>query len=324
MPADHRFDTIAAALAGLLDAPLVAISVRDGDQQHLVGSHGVSEADLAGMRPLLLEVVLLGRPVLLQDARRRLAAAHRGWSLPFVSYLGVPIAMHDGTSIGAVSVLSHRCNWQDRDLDATRAIAAVAADVMAREQACEERCRRLEDALRAAREELAAAAALPASRTSTGLEVADRAQRHHQRTLEIEESMLRDELTGLLNRRGFFVTGEPLFAAASAGRRPVWIVSLSVDAEQDSLLRATADVLVRSFDSSDTIARLGDDQFAIAVTDAAGRDISTVTLGVSTQLEHVGVRATMVGLVPSESRTSSTLSALMVEADRRLHLAKHA
>jgi GGDEF domain-containing protein len=322
MSADGRFDAIAVALAGLLDAPLVAISVRDGDGQHLVGSHGVSEADLAGMRPLLLEVVLLGRPVLLQDARRRLAAAHHAWSLPFVSYLGVPIAMHDGVTIGAVSVLSHRCNWQERDLDAARAIAAVAADAMARDQACEERCRRLEEALRTAREELAAAA-LPASRTSTGLEVASRAHHHHQRTLEIEELVLRDELTGLLNRRGFFVTGEPLFAAASAGRRPVWIVSLSVDAEQDSLLRATADVLVRTFESSDTIARLGDDQFAIAVTDAAGRDISTVTLGISTQLEHVGVRATMVGLVPSESRTSSTLSALMVEADRRLHLAKH-
>ena len=316
-----RFDAVATALAWLLDAPLVAISVRDGDQQHLVGTHGVSEEDIAGMRPLLLEVVLLGRPVLLQDARRRLAATHHGWSLPFVSYLGAPIAMHDGTFVGAVSVLSHRCNWQNRDLEATRAIAAMVGDAMARDHACEERCRRLEDAVRTAHEQLAEATAPAASRTPTGLEVASRAHRHHQRTLEIEELVLRDELTGLLNRRGFFVTGEPLFAAASADHRPVWIVSLAVDAAQDSLLRATAGALVKSFDATDTIARLGGDQFAIAVTNSAGRDMSTVTHGLSMELEHAGVRATMIGVVASEAPSSSTLAALVVEADRRLHLA---
>ena len=82
-----------------------------------------------------------------------------------------------------------------------------------------------------------------------------------------------DDLTGLLNRRGFFVKVDDIRRRARRGDRQVLLMYFDVDglkrandekghAEGDRLLVATADVLRAAFRDRDVVARLGGDEFA--------------------------------------------------------------
>ena len=81
-----------------------------------------------------------------------------------------------------------------------------------------------------------------------------------------------DELTGLLNRRGFFVKVDETMRRARRGDKQVLLMYLDVDglkrvndekghAEGDRLLVAAADVLRAAFRERDVVARLGGDEF---------------------------------------------------------------
>jgi diguanylate cyclase (GGDEF)-like protein/PAS domain S-box-containing protein len=81
-----------------------------------------------------------------------------------------------------------------------------------------------------------------------------------------------DELTGLLNRRGFFTKADEMRRRARRGDRQVLLMYFDVDglkqvndemghAEGDKLLLAAADVLRAAFRERDVVARLGGDEF---------------------------------------------------------------
>ncbi|NLE21848.1 MAG: diguanylate cyclase [Actinobacteria bacterium] len=81
-----------------------------------------------------------------------------------------------------------------------------------------------------------------------------------------------DELTGLLNRRGFFVKVDEMRRKAKRTKRQVLLTYIDLDglkrvnderghAEGDRLLVATADVLRSAFRQQDVVARLGGDEF---------------------------------------------------------------
>jgi diguanylate cyclase (GGDEF)-like protein/PAS domain S-box-containing protein len=81
-----------------------------------------------------------------------------------------------------------------------------------------------------------------------------------------------DELTGLLNRRGFFVKADETRRRARRGDKQVLLMYFDVDglkrvnderghAEGDKLLVAAADVLRAAFRERDVVARLGGDEF---------------------------------------------------------------
>jgi diguanylate cyclase (GGDEF)-like protein/PAS domain S-box-containing protein len=81
-----------------------------------------------------------------------------------------------------------------------------------------------------------------------------------------------DELTGLLNRRGFFVKVDEIRRKAKRSDRQVLLTYFDVDglkrindelghAEGDRLLVAAADVLRVAFREQDVVARLGGDEF---------------------------------------------------------------
>ncbi len=83
-----------------------------------------------------------------------------------------------------------------------------------------------------------------------------------------------DRLTGLYNRQGFLVMAEPPLKAAQRDKRGFFvcytllndldrILRLHGAAEADHALLTAADILRESFRSSDLIARIGHDEFAI-------------------------------------------------------------
>ena len=94
----------------------------------------------------------------------------------------------------------------------------------------------------------------------------------------LRDSSLKDELTGLLNRRGLLKQAAPYFDFARRQKENLLLLFIDLDGmkkindefghnEGDNALINTAAILNRSFRSSDIIARLGGDEFTVLVTD---------------------------------------------------------
>jgi diguanylate cyclase (GGDEF)-like protein len=96
----------------------------------------------------------------------------------------------------------------------------------------------------------------------------------HAMLLKLERLSLTDELTGLYNRRGFFMLGEQQLESARRTKLPLLLMYLDVDglkgindtqghAAGDRLLADTAAILLATFRSADIVARIGGDEFAV-------------------------------------------------------------
>ena len=94
----------------------------------------------------------------------------------------------------------------------------------------------------------------------------------------LRNSSLKDDLTGLFNRRGLLKQAAPYFDFARRQKEKLLLLFIDLDGmkkinddfghnEGDNALIQTAAVLNRSFRSSDIIARLGGDEFTVLVTD---------------------------------------------------------
>jgi diguanylate cyclase (GGDEF)-like protein/PAS domain S-box-containing protein len=85
---------------------------------------------------------------------------------------------------------------------------------------------------------------------------------------------LKDELTDIYNRRGFFILAEQQFKLSNRNNKGVFIVSLDLDFLKeindnlghqtgDLALIETAKILKQSFRDSDIVARIGGDEFVV-------------------------------------------------------------
>jgi diguanylate cyclase (GGDEF)-like protein len=321
--ARRTLDRIASSAATMLGVPLVLISVLDGPHQIHVGSHG-----LPGMRanepsPLCREVAIAGRPIMLQDARRRLPASARDlWGFELVGYAGVAMNLHAPARLGALAVFSPvRRAWQSQDLHVLRCLTDAAAAVLDMHAGCEQAlCAR-----RGAADDVEVALA-----TST------------RRALELEATSLHDEVTGLLNRRGLFAVATARLDAV--GRHTIGGLLLHVDLDDlkatndryghsagDDLLRSAADALRASFRDTDTVARLGGDEFVVVATETPREDHPAVLARLATELGRINARRDpriplrwSLGLVSIDPDTAVTLDNLMATGDRRMSSSKRA
>jgi diguanylate cyclase (GGDEF)-like protein len=310
--ARRSLDRIASAAAAVLDVPLVLISVLDGPRQAYVGSHGLSK--LGGNEPssLCREVATTRRPIVMQDARRRLLADTRdAWGFDVIGYAGVVLNLLDPARGGALAALTPaRRAWQSRDLDVLRCFADAAAAVLDMRARCD------------------------------SLEAALASVKRH--SLEVEITSIHDELTGLLNRRGLFAVARPQLDAVT--RHTVGGLLLYVDldglnltndrfghAAGDELLRSAASVLRSAFREGDTVARLGGDEFVVIANDTPREDHPAILERLALELGRANEHrdpaiplAWSLGLVAIDPATVVTLDHLMSAADRLMYSAKRA
>ena len=106
-----------------------------------------------------------------------------------------------------------------------------------------------------------------------------------------------DQLTGLLNRRGFMTIGHTLEEQAHRNEHPLVVLTADVDglksvndrfghAAGDDLLRDVAATLTASLRTADVIARLGGDEFGVILTGArAAADAATAVERINANLE---------------------------------------
>src|ERR1044072_1340562 len=104
----------------------------------------------------------------------------------------------------------------------------------------------------------------------------------------LRNSSFKDELTGLFNRRGLLKQAAPYFDFARRQKEKLLLLFIDLDGmkkindefghnEGDNALIQTAQILNRSFRSSDIIARLGGDEFIVLVTDLNANKEEAIT-----------------------------------------------
>ena len=155
----------------------------------------------------------------------------------------------------------------------------------------------------------------------------------------LQELTLRDELTGLFNRRGLDVMLPEQAKRSKRSGRPVIVVYGDIDRFKvlndtyghdrgDDVLVAVAAALRSAFRETDLIARLGGDEFCVV---AEADDIDPDRLGdrLDEAVDEAGKDVGLIlglshGQVVTDWRGLEDPRAVLAEADTRMYAAKHA
>lgn len=177
---------------------------------------------------------------------------------------------------------------------------------------------------------------------------ADLEQRVRDRTAELVKAnaeirllSLTDELTGLNNRRGFYLLAEQELRAARRSRRDCVLAFLDVDGlkrvndEQghdvgDTLIVDVAQVLRATLRDSDIVARMGGDEFLVMVTGSEGhpRVLRQRLADAFRRFNETSTRpyrlSVSIGLVQAPAADSATVDKLLARADELMYAEKRA
>jgi diguanylate cyclase (GGDEF)-like protein/PAS domain S-box-containing protein len=157
---------------------------------------------------------------------------------------------------------------------------------------------------------------------------------------QLEEKLrtvsITDELTGLLNRRGFLTLAQKHFEIARRNRMSFSILYLDLNEmkkindefghrEGDQALVDLSDILRKTFRASDIIARLGGDEFTVLITDTSGPGVErTITRHIedSLRIQQTGRRyklSVSMGMVHYNPEQPCSLEELLNRADELMY-----
>ena len=159
-----------------------------------------------------------------------------------------------------------------------------------------------------------------------------------QKNLEetLRNNSLKDDLTGLFNRRGLLKQAAPYFDFARREKESLLLLFIDLDGmkkindefghnEGDIALIKTAEILNRTFRNSDIIARLGGDEFTVVVTDRhASKDDAIKRLNKNLKEYNVkekrGIKlAFSIGVAQLESERMTCFEELLEQADQAMY-----
>lgn len=196
---------------------------------------------------------------------------------------------------------------------------------------------RTAEALQAGAQECLVFSDLSTERLMRSLRQGIERQRLQQRLADLA---LRDELTGLYNRRGFFAIGEHLRRECLRHARDLAIVQIDVDglkaindsfghAAGDQAIAAAASILRCTFRESDVIARLGGDEFVAIALEADRLAVGRILARLEDALGQHNLRSKAPYALSFSAGSSvlapperPTLNDLLDRADRALYVNK--
>jgi diguanylate cyclase (GGDEF)-like protein len=156
----------------------------------------------------------------------------------------------------------------------------------------------------------------------------------------LEELTRIDELTSLMNRRGFFEEADKLIAYSQRHSRPVTVAIMDLDhfkkvndrlghAVGDKVLREVARLCRQLVRPEDTFARYGGEEFALLLrdtdTEKATTALERLRLGVANHPIEVGDGETVtvtVSIGAAPLRLDGSIEASLDQADQALYAAK--
>jgi diguanylate cyclase (GGDEF)-like protein/PAS domain S-box-containing protein len=156
---------------------------------------------------------------------------------------------------------------------------------------------------------------------------------------KLRTASLTDELTGLYNRRGFFILAKQQLKLANRGSKRVYIICADFDFLKiindnlghrigDLALKETANILKETFRKSDIIARIGGDEFAILATELE-TDIEVLIARLkavldarNAEVDKVYELSLSVGFSRYEYNNPSSIDDLLAEADKSMYAEK--
>jgi two-component system, cell cycle response regulator len=159
---------------------------------------------------------------------------------------------------------------------------------------------------------------------------------------QVRQLAIIDELTGLMNRRGFMMLAEHQRSLADRKGTSLTLMYLDVDGfklindqfgheEGDRALRELAAILLHTFRRSDVVARLGGDEFVVLMADVNSDGLRTVLDRVRTNLAALSQDSRFswrlvvsVGVVQYDVAHPATLEGLMAAADQAMYREKQA
>ncbi len=177
-------------------------------------------------------------------------------------------------------------------------------------------------------------------------EITESAQKHaeelHRRD-QVEEELHRisvtDVMTGMLNRRGFFLNAEHSFKVARRQEVPGALIYADLDELKavndelghdagDRLIQDAGRILQASFRNSDVVARFGGDEFAAFTLDATqpNKILARIQSNIKTFRQHSSLPyriSLSIGIVQCNPLSDLTLSDYLSLADKQMYEKKY-
>lgn len=160
-------------------------------------------------------------------------------------------------------------------------------------------------------------------------------ERNRMRIL-LQQISFQDELTGLLNRRGFLSIAQQQFRIAQRENWGLLLVFADLDGLKeindrfghpigDQALRTVGTILGECFRSSDVIARLGGDEFIVLAVNFANTDIAAIERRLRTKIDSQNTGnpryqiSLSYGVVRFDPRSEASLADMISKADQKLY-----
>ena len=159
---------------------------------------------------------------------------------------------------------------------------------------------------------------------------------------KLKKMAVQDQLTGLLNRRGFEEYGSRAFAVARRTGQPMSVIMTDIDRFKyinDKFGHAAGDIALahfaRLFSESrrqeDVVARVGGEEFALLLPGTDLRDAMAIADQLCAKIGSTPLDTTVVGLpmtssfgVAAISKKDKSLDDILLRADRALYRSKRA
>jgi len=157
---------------------------------------------------------------------------------------------------------------------------------------------------------------------------------------EMRNLSLRDHLTGLYNRRGFFALAEQRFKVARRENTRLLFIIADLDGLKaindtyghelgDHAIKDAADILKETFRESDIIGRIGGDEFAIVVAENVPQSAETVTARLRDKIDTFkkdNVRhyqlSISVGIAHCDPSSLCSIDEMLANADKLMYQQK--
>lgn len=152
--------------------------------------------------------------------------------------------------------------------------------------------------------------------------------------LHLKDLALRDELTGLYNRRGFVTLAEHQLRAQARKTRPLTLFYGDLDGLKtindtrghdagDDAIRTAARLLTETFRAEDVVARVGGDEFVVLAPECDPADATGLAERVASAFVREGSGYSIsLGWIVIDPKTKKPLADAMKAADEALYREK--